>query len=208
MKKKLIDLYPIDVVLDTTKVKIFDFLATKTDLNSFITGTNASDLNLDYYMSHSGDKYLSRLTERLLDHDDDISHLSNNIGAIVYQQFKDKWINIYNALTTAYNPLENYSMDETTNVKTNVSVTRNADSKSDVYGFNSEEPSPSNETSGGETTTTTGLYDDNEEHHVRSGNIGVTTSQQMLESEIEVRQYNFYREIMNDIDSVLCLGIY
>lgn len=206
--KKLIDLYPIDVILDTTKVKIFDYLATKTDLNTFINTTNSSDLNLDYYMSHSGDKWLSKLSQRLLDHDDDISHLSNNIGAIIYQQFKDKWIKIYNALTTAYNPLENYAMDETRNVAQNVQTTRTANTESGVVGFNSSESSPSTTENGGETIGVVGLYDDNEEHTSRTGNIGVTTSQQMLQSEIEIRQYNFYREIMNDIDSVLCLGIY
>ena len=42
----------------------------------------------------------------------------------------------------------------------------------------------------------------------RHGNIGVTTSQQMLESEIKLRQYNFIEEMYKDIDSILCLKIY
>ena len=37
----------------------------------------------------------------------------------------------------------------------------------------------------------------------RSGNIGVTTSQQMLESEIEVRKHDIYMIIYNDIDTIL-----
>ena len=53
------------------------------------------------------------------------------------------------------------------------------------------------------TTTNTGT-----ESLTRSGNIGVTTSQQMLESEFKVRQYNFYEMIYKDIDSVLYLSTY
>lgn len=42
----------------------------------------------------------------------------------------------------------------------------------------------------------------------RSGNIGVTTSQQMIQSEIELWQWNFFKTVFADIDSVCCLDIY
>lgn len=42
----------------------------------------------------------------------------------------------------------------------------------------------------------------------RSGNIGVTTTQQMIESEIELWQWNFYKQVFEDIDSILCLDVY
>ena len=43
----------------------------------------------------------------------------------------------------------------------------------------------------------------------RHGNIGVTTSQQMLQSEIDLRSnYHFINQIMNDVDSILCLLVY
>lgn len=42
----------------------------------------------------------------------------------------------------------------------------------------------------------------------RSGNIGVTTSQQMLESEINLRKWLYYESVFNDIDNVLTLSIY
>ena len=42
----------------------------------------------------------------------------------------------------------------------------------------------------------------------RSGNIGVTTSQQMLESEIELRKKNFFEIIYADLDKVLTIMIY
>ena len=42
----------------------------------------------------------------------------------------------------------------------------------------------------------------------RSGNIGVTTSQQMLESELNIRSYRFFEHIFSDIDSVIALSVY
>lgn len=42
----------------------------------------------------------------------------------------------------------------------------------------------------------------------KAGNIGVTTSQQMIESEIALRKHNFYDILFKDIDEMLCLSIY
>lgn len=42
----------------------------------------------------------------------------------------------------------------------------------------------------------------------REGNIGVTTSQQMLQSEIELRQYKFIMRVFQDITDLLGLPIY
>ena len=42
----------------------------------------------------------------------------------------------------------------------------------------------------------------------RSGNIGVTTSQQMLQSEIDLRQYNFIMQVFRDVTDLLGLPIY
>ena len=42
----------------------------------------------------------------------------------------------------------------------------------------------------------------------RVGNIGVTTTQQMLESEIELWKWNFFKQVFEDIDSICCLSIY
>ena len=49
---------------------------------------------------------------------------------------------------------------------------------------------------------------DTERELTRSGNIGVTTTQQMLTSEIELRKWLYYNSVFNDIDSILTLSIY
>lgn len=42
----------------------------------------------------------------------------------------------------------------------------------------------------------------------RYGNIGVTTSQQMITSERKLWEWNFFNQVFKDIDSILCLDIY
>lgn len=54
----------------------------------------------------------------------------------------------------------------------------------------------------------TALAKDNYRDLSRSGNIGVTTSQQMISSELELRRNIVLNDIFNDIDKVLCLKIY
>lgn len=61
------------------------------------------------------------------------------------------------------------------------------------------------------THNTTNVLDGDKESLrtlARSGNIGVTTSQQMLQSEIDLRKWLYYQSVFNDIDSILTLSIY
>lgn len=225
---KISDLYPIDSVLAVNPSLIFNDLVLKEDLNDFINNNNVALLNQDYYLSHSGDKYVSPFVEKLYDDGKTATEITSFVSSIVYNRFGAKWKKIYDALMTEYNPLENYSMEEertpdlteeeTQNEKSDVTTERETSATNSYKGFNANDPIVVNKTDGDETTTTSGAKLDNEvtkstthtgtETLTRAGNIGVTTSQQMLESEFKVRQYDFYKMIYNDIDSVLCLSVY
>ena len=64
---------------------------------------------------------------------------------------------------------------------------------------------------GNRTETETGTRTQTETGNrklTRSGNIGVTTSQQMLESEIALWQWNFYQTVYRDTDTVLTCPVY
>ena len=50
--------------------------------------------------------------------------------------------------------------------------------------------------------------DQNYNNLTRSGNIGVTTSQQMIESEIELRKKHYFDAVFADLDSVLAAPIW
>lgn len=101
------------------------------------------------------------------------------------------------------------------------------DSAGSLYGFNSATAVPSDEANGksNSTDTETGTVTSNGTENgtntrtdnlketithelTRSGNIGVTTSQQMIESELELRKKQFYNIMIRDIINFLCLPIY
>jgi hypothetical protein len=50
--------------------------------------------------------------------------------------------------------------------------------------------------------------DDTSRELHRQGSTGIYTPQQFIESEIELWQWNFYKQVFEDIDSILCLEIY
>ena len=68
------------------------------------------------------------------------------------------------------------------------------------------------ETGSDETTETHTGTEKNDEHVVhhleRKGNIGVTTSQQMIQSERDLWMWDYWQTVMRDIDNCLVLKIY
>lgn len=230
MLKKLNELFDLDYILDQ-QTTLFDFLIdaeTYPLVTAFINDDNLTDITEEYFIGYSAEKYISPLVSKLYEKENNLDTLSQRLAKTIYRRFATKWKKIYDALMTQYNPLENYSMleertpelttEETENVNTEVTTNRETNASSKYKGFNASDPVTITTTDGSEDVTTSGASRDNETHKVtentgketltRSGNIGVTTSQQMLESEFKVRQYDFYKMIYNDIDSVLCLSIY
>ena len=141
---------------------------------------------------------------------------------IIIQRFADKWKRIFDVLILEeYNPLENYNMREvelpnithTRDTKTNTKLKTTQDG--DKYGFNSSTASPHDkmvtEVEGDDLHNNINDVDKETGSRTltRSGNIGVTTSQQMLESEMKIRAlYNMATIIYNDVDSVLTIPLY
>lgn len=193
-------------------------------LGSLLTNSH-KELEEDYFIENSSEKYLSRYVQLLINKfGNDSLELSNQIAKHVVVKFGFKWWKISEAITTDYKPLENYNMEEirTPNLREELTRKQNTDinvhsqTESGVYGFNSTESNPTATGTGDNHTTGTKANNETEdvksntgtESLTRHGNIGVTTSQQMLESEIKLRQYNFIEEVFKDIDSILCLKIY
>ena len=215
------------VTLDQLSEVAFTFFNVLTDetayplVKDFINSDNVENINWDYFGSHSADKYISPIYEKFIATKDPSNGF---IADMIYRRFGKKWKKIYDALMTEYKPLENYSMVEertpdlefTETEKHKSTTERETTATSSYKGFNAVEPVTTTKTDGSEDVTTSGIKADNEkttthkgsETLKRSGNIGVTTSQQMLESELKIRQFDFYKQVYNDIDSILCLSIY
>ena len=187
-----------------------------TPLFPWLTDDNAEMLDELYYLQHSGEKCISRYYARYIKMEDDgiVNDCLSKIAQQIMLKFGDKWNRLYDVfITEQYKPLENYDMKEkeTPNLTRTKNVNVKTTVNNDVYGFNSSTPVPStkSETSGNkleneESESNTGTRD-----LERHGNIGVTTSQQMLQSELDLRDaYSFYNDIMRDVDTMLCLLVY
>lgn len=197
----------INTLIDPlTDVGIFQAMHTLDSTLEYFTDENVKSLDIEYYYSHSGEKYTSRFYDLISkrETDGDIESAISYIANIILLNCKDNWNNIYTAYTTDYSPLDNYNMSETETVASK--VTNSITSDASVYGFNSSDAVPNSTVTN--SSTSEGSADDNIRTVNRSGNIGVTTSQQMLESELSLRKYKFYHQIMNDIDKYMCLLVY
>lgn len=189
----------------------------------------ADTLDQEYYLNHSGDKNVSPLVEKLLTLTG--VNMVQKVANIIINKFEDKWTRLYNAFIDGdYEPLENYSMEEveTPNITRDITEkqktkieTETTDDKTEneVYGFNSATPVPSGDSNHNGTITVSGDENENKitkqdketgtRSLTRHGNIGVTTSQQMLESEIKLREnFLFFNMLFKDVDSVMTLLIY
>lgn len=167
---------------------------------------NYASLDIDYYLGHSGEKYLSPLYMSLL--------LNNkteyDLAKILLNRFGENWKRKYEALNVKYAPLDNYSMEE--EEKVNSKITVSSTGTGDYKGFNVGNSESLDDyaqvNKNGMESTSSGDAKDNIRNLTRHGNIGVTTNAQMLSGELEVRQYDFIQSVMNDIDSISLLMVY
>lgn len=137
-----------------------------------------------------------------------------------------KWVN---ALNIEYAPLENYDRQEnwtdetdanttnTLNSTVSSSSTSGGESKTNIAAYDSSSYSPSDQVTDSNSASNTstdasngaGTENIDFEHTGRiHGNIGVTTSQQMLEQELEVARFNIIDEITMLFMSELCVAVY
>ena len=226
---KLIDVFP-DAL---TGSGIFDALNTynvpwKTDISSI-------SLDLEYFGNVSGDKTVSPLIRKLSVNGVLSSSAIAKIAQSLYNMHGLRWTKLWNTYQLEYDPIQNYNMTEImsdddtvttygrTHSKTGTEVddrNRIDDDKESVYGFNSSDASDSDEsnrTINDDNTHTYNVSDtdtgsDRQSHSyelTRSGNIGVTTSQQMIESERALWMWRyFYDVVFPDVDKMLTISIY
>ena len=103
--------------------------------SDFINNTNAKALDDIYYIEHSGDKEISYSYERYLQLEEDeiIPSAIDKIVDGLVVRFTSKWNKEYQALVSStYNPLHNYDMEEETHRNIDVENT----SYNNVFGYN------------------------------------------------------------------------
>ena len=195
-------------------------------------------LDVLYVFQHSGDKYVVPLMKMFLDENGKLTDTSLPEAAdMALALWRKKWTALWEVNNAEYDPIENYRMTEheeevptgtetTTDAMTGTDTTRtqgtaaNNETESSVYGFNSTNPVPATVTNQksdfsagttfGHTNTETKAFTNRKDTRdlTRSGNIGVTTSQQMLQSSIELQRWNFWLQVFEDLDATFCLDCY
>lgn len=124
----------------------------------------------------------------------------------IWNRTFDKW---QKALQVEYNPLENYDrIEDSTDTNTGtIKNTGTQDALSKVSGYNSDSLKDD-----GATTREDDLTQTNNLTLTRKarthGNIGVTTSQQMLQSELDIAAWNLYEHIADIFLKDFVLPVY
>ena len=196
-----------------------------------------NELDVNYHGSRSGHKFISSLIENFLENNVVSEENKITIAQAIYAMYIKNWNALYKTLSLEYNPIENYSMTETENVQDSHKGTLESDStdtntntentivndttNNQLWGFNSTDSVNSDKQVGDITKNVDGSANsthkntDTETKDItsdrtlkRSGNIGVTTSQQMIESERQLWFWNFFESVFSDIDKILVLKIY
>lgn len=199
-------------------VNIFDRVKYFIPLNIY-----PSDLYLLWLLRFSNFTYIS----------DDKTEIKSYID-IVSKIYSNRFTKSVNALLTEYNPIENYNSTETeiveitgeTSTTSENSTTATGETTTNTSGETTETLSPydsenfnnnSKNNSSGNTTESSSNTDNtsntmsgttnqsNNRTLKRSGNIGVTTSQQMIQSEIELRKNDLINDFFNIVQNYILL---
>ena len=113
------------------------------------------------------------------------------------------WERMAKALFEDYNPLHNFDRYEDSSDDENTSSSGTADSVNTVNGYNGDAERDRQNTTGNSNTTRGNKH----KAHLY-GNIGVTTSAQMLEGELEIRKQDLISIIAREFKENLCIMVY
>ena len=156
------------------------------------------------------------------------------LAGIVYSYNIENWQKLWENYTAKYNPIDNYNRHEETvltdtgndttvkngSMTNTMTGSTTATDTSTIYAYNSDS---STNVSGGQSnvspnTTTTDTFNNvedkrtmNTEHKTVSeisGNIGVTTSAQMISENINLWKWNYFDEVFDSVIRLITTGVY
>lgn len=146
----------------------------------------------------------------------DFNYLKNRIDTWgkVWERTFTKWVE---ALSIEYDPLYNYDRHEDiedaaeshSSTTTSASTTSNTENK--VSAYDSDAYSNKEKVDSGANTSQGGVGDADSKttrHAHLYGNIGVTTSQQMLRDQLDISQWGLYEHISDLFIEEFCILVY
>lgn len=206
---------------------IFDKVST--DLKLFTIFTPAE---MFYYFA---DKFGERDFYKYYDNENDGSNTNmvkqaSDYIALYGKSHKYEYDKLVDTLSLEYNPIENYSMTEkgtetrtpnitqtnkgvntnTVGVDTSITTGKTTFDKSDSFinDTKTTNTGTNTDTQDINTTVTTAGNEKTVHEFIRSGNIGVTTSQQMIESERQLAMFSVVDLFVKAIADIILIGVY
>ena len=116
-----------------------------------------------------------------------------------------KWSTLLATTKAEYNPIENYDRKESYTTIDTGEATGTGNGTQYATAFNSNDDKKTNRGESSSTSKTNAKRIVEGNIH---GNIGVTTTQQMLQSERDIANYNIYMQIVDDFKSEFCILVY
>lgn len=112
-----------------------------------------------------------------------------NLDAVLNDLLSSKWTDILRAYYSDYDPVENYNSTEK---KVTTDISRDRTDK--IFSYNSTD---------GAHTTNFKETDKDDWTITKSGNIGVTTTQQMIQQTVSLNDTNYISKFLEDIAKIL-----
>ena len=146
----------------------------------------------------------------------DFDYLKDRIGiwSRVWERTFTKWVE---ALSIDYEPLYNYDRyeesddDAKSHSSTLTSASTTSGTENKVSAYDADGYSNKEKVDASANTAQGGVGDADSENHHRAhlyGNIGLTTSQQMLRDQLDIVQWNLYEHISDLFIEEFCILIY
>lgn len=142
------------------------------------------------------EKYMSAYLQTL-NASEITQRVANYLNSIVYELDT-----LYNSTTAEYNPISNYDMTESGRDETR------SNASGDTTSFSTTYDDSSTERETGKTSTSGNTADTLIHSLQRSGNIGITTSQQMLQSERDIAKFDFIGYVAEKIITEYTTSLY
>lgn len=206
---------------------IFDKVSTDLKLFTIFTSAEMFYYFADKFGERDFYKYYD--TENMTNNTNMIKQASDYI-ALYGKSHKYEYDKLVDTLSLEYNPIENYSMTEkgtdtrtpnitqtnkgvntnTVGVDTSITTGKTTFDKSDSFinDTKTTNTGTNTDTQDINTTVTTAGNEKIVHEFTRSGNIGVTTSQQMIESERQLAMFSVVDLFIKAIADIILIGVY
>lgn len=206
---------------------IFDKISKELKLFTILT----SDEMFFYFVGKFGERdfYKYYDNENATSNTNMVKQASDYI-ALYGKSHKYEYDKLVDTLSLEYNPIENYSMTEkgtdtrtpnitqtnkgkninTVGLDTSITTGKTTFDKSDSFINDSKTTNTgtNTDTQDIDTTVTTAGNEKTVHEFTRSGNIGVTTSQQMIQSERELAMFSVVDMFVKAIADIILIGVY